>query len=89
MNNFDDVSKLDIAIGRFWGYYWELTCWLKRIFICFWKGHDQITGYQEMYEADYCDRCYIDYPEDVNTFPLMWENFIYKLPEWLYNRLAK
>ena len=72
-----------------WKYQWLLSCWLKKTFICFWKGHDERAGSPENYETDWCERCSMDEPCDAVTFPRLWEEFIWHLPEWLYIRLAK
>jgi len=64
------------------GYYyylWRSKCWLKG-FICFWKGHSVQTGGLEIYECDWCDRCFMDEPDDAVTFPALWENFL----EWIH-----
>lgn len=64
-------------------YLWRFKCWLKR-FICFWKGHDIKWGNRYNYEPDWCDRCFMDEPNDAVTFPALWEDFLDDLPEWLY-----
>ena len=77
-------------MGNKWCYYkWRFKCWLMRVFVCFWKGHKVRWGDEISREPDWCDRRFIDNPDQERTLPYMWENFIDNLPEWLYNIFVK
>jgi hypothetical protein len=46
---------------------WEITWLLPRRTWCFIVGHKAIYG--GLYEDDFCDRCFIDRPEEKTTMP--------------------
>jgi len=49
---------------------WQLkSVWCK--FVCWFVGHDVISGDRTMYEDDWCDRCFMDWPQDKVTLPIL------------------
>jgi hypothetical protein len=54
-------------MSRFWDAYFKVKMWFVS-WKCFFTGHIWMSGYPEMYQAPYCDRCWQDWPEDKVIF---------------------
>ena len=52
-----------------WQFIWEITWLFPRKVWCFIVGHDECFG--GYWEDDYCDRCYVDWPQDKITVPVL------------------
>lgn len=49
-----------------WDFVFRLKHKLHGI-VCFFVGHDETTGNYLSYQPDYCDRCFIERPQDEMT----------------------
>ena len=50
------------------GMLWPLEeRWLR--FSCWFIGHNERAGNALNYEEDYCDRCFVPWPQDLVTLP--------------------
>lgn len=53
-----------------WQRLYEMTLLIQRL-KCFFVGHNERMGNPLNYEEDYCNRCFVHYPQDLITMPDM------------------
>ena len=54
--------------GWFWNRWWQIKCRAWRV-QCWFIGHNECWGSWYDREPDYCDRCYMKWPQDAVTLP--------------------
>lgn len=57
----------------FWSIWWDIKTIFWRV-QCWFKGHNEVRtslSPEEYLQGNYCDRCYIDWPDEHNTLPMI------------------
>lgn len=65
-----------------WADVENVIWWRLARIRCWFIGHDRRMGEQTNYEADYCARCGIEWPQDLMTLP----DYIEKADDWFAER---
>ncbi len=92
------ITGLEMIKSEFWNKWWDLKVIFWRI-QCWFKGHIEKRFYAWPDEY-YCDRCFINDPDEENTLPMVlnrlyiWAverhwNWFDKLDEWLCENYSK
>lgn len=73
---------------------WEVKHFVFKRAGCWFVGHDEKYGSALNYEDDWCDRCYISWPQDTVTLPvLLGRVYVWAVghgwPEWVDQWLMK
>lgn len=64
-----------------WDFIFRLKHKLRGV-ICFFVRHDETTGDRFAYQPDYCDRCFVEWPQDRLTMP----DILNRVYCWVVNR---
>lgn len=66
---------------NWWEYIFKLKCWMHGV-ICFFVGHDEMAGNRLNYQPDYCDRCFVEWPQDKLVMP----HILSRVYRWFVDR---
>jgi hypothetical protein len=54
--------------GTFWEWRYQVSHRIQRV-CCWFTGHKETWGSQYDREPDYCERCFLEWPQEASTLP--------------------